>query len=216
MLLLETVLTNKMIILTIYFLQCNPSVAIIINNICGVLIIAIIVIFAIIVYFYHMKTNKPLSYGIIVMSINYYNYIYNFFMIIISSSSSSGNEVVKMSQNMVYLRSSSQVISQTNSAYFRKENIHIYDEIPYSTTIHLYSPIPEYPQNQGDTVPNKTDDISSTLSHPQSHTPDMGPDQSGEDPQNQGVPTKPDDISSNTTHPQLPTPEYEYMTPHQI
>ena len=52
--------------------QASPPVAIIIGTICGVLIIAIIVIFAIIVYFYHMKTNQPLRYGIIVMSINYY------------------------------------------------------------------------------------------------------------------------------------------------
>ena len=206
--------------------QTDPSVAIIIGTICGVLIlilIAIIVIFAIIFYFYHMKskkTNQPLRYGIVIMSINYYNYklyIYNFFMIIISSSS--GNEVVKMSQNMVYLSSSSQVISQINPAYLRKEDIHIYDEIPYSTTTHLHSPTPEYlqiledPQNQEDTV-------SSTRSHPRSPTPeyeDMAPDQSGEDPQNQEdtVPTKPDDISSNTTHPRSPTPEYEDMAPEE-
>ena len=131
-------------------------------------------------------------------------------MIIISSSS--GNEVVKMSQNMVYLNSSSQVMSQINPAYLRKEDIHIYDEIPYSTTTHLHSPTPEYlqiledPQNQGDTV-------SLTRSHPRSHMPeyeDMAPDQSGEDPQNleDTAPTKPDDISSNTTHPQSPAPEY--------
>ena len=65
-------------------------------------------------------------------------------MIIISSSS--GNEVVKMSQNMVYLNSSSQVMSQINPAYLRKEDIHIYDEIPYSTTTHLHSPTTEYLQ----------------------------------------------------------------------
>ena len=195
--------------------QTDPSVAIIIGTISGVLIlilIAIIVIFAILFYFYHMKskkTNKPLRYGIIVMSTNCYNYI---FMIIISSSS--GNQVVAMSQNMVYLSSSSQVIPQSNPAYLRKEDIHTYDVIPYSTTTHFHSPTPEYledPQNQEDTV-------SSTRSHPRSSTSeyeDMAPDQSREDPQNQEdtVPTKPDDISSNTTHPQSPIPEYENMAP---
>ena len=119
-------------------------------------------------------------------------------------SYSSGNEAVKISQNIVYLSSSSQVIPQSNPAYLRKEDIHTYDVIPYSTTTL------EDPQNQEDTV----------SSHPRSPTPeyeDMAPDQSGEDPQNQEdtVPTKPDDISSNTTHPRSPTPEYEDMAPEE-
>ena len=124
-----------------------------------------------------------------------------------------------MSQNIVYLNSSSQVIPQTNPAYLRKEDIHIYDEIPYSTTIHLHSPAPEYLQILEDPH-NQEDTVTSTLSCPRSPTSeyeDMAPDQSGEDPQNQEdtALTKPDDISSNTTHPQLPTPEYEDMAPEE-
>ena len=61
-------------------------------------------------------------------------------MIIISSCS--GNEVVKMTKTS----STSQVTSQINPAYLRKEDIHIYDEISYSTTTHLHSPTPEYLQ----------------------------------------------------------------------
>ena len=78
------------------------------------------------------------------------------------------------------------------------------------------APIQSGENSQSQGVPTKT---SSTLSHPQSPTPeyeDMAPSQSGDYPQNQGFPTKPDYISSNTTHPQLPTPEYEYMTSYQI
>ena len=110
---------------------------------------------------------------------------------------------------MVYLSSSSQVISQINPAYLRKEDIHIYDEIPYSTTTHLHSPTPEYLQILEDPQ-NQAHIVTSTRSHPRSPIPeyeDMAP---REDPQNQEdtVPIKPDDISSNTTHPQSPTPEY--------
>ena len=60
-------------------------------------------------------------------------------MIIISSCS--GNEVVEMAQTS----STSQVTSQINPAYLRKEDIHVYDEIPYSTT-RLHSPTTEYLQ----------------------------------------------------------------------
>ena len=86
-----------------------------------------------------------------------------------------------MSQNIVYLSSSSQVIPQSNPAYLRKEDIHTYDVIPYSTTTHLHSPTPEDLQNQEDTVSTKPDDISSNTTHPQSPTPEyenMAPEES--------------------------------------
>ena len=61
-------------------------------------------------------------------------------MIMISSCS--GNEEVQMTQTS----STSQLTSQINPAYLRKEDIHIYDEIPHSTTSNLHSPTPEYLQ----------------------------------------------------------------------
>ena len=70
-----------------------------------------------------------------------------------------GNEIIKISPNIVYQDSTGVVPSQFNPAYITTSDIHTYEELPYSTGLDTNTELPPLPPDRlPETVTADNDD----------------------------------------------------------